>query len=60
MHMPNNVELEDLESYGAFGLLDAVDKFDPERDVKFETYATTRTASNNRWAQVRRLGTPEH
>jgi RNA polymerase sigma factor for flagellar operon FliA len=42
MHMPNNVELEDLESYGAFGLLDAVDKFDPERDVKFETYATTR------------------
>jgi RNA polymerase sigma factor for flagellar operon FliA len=42
MHMPSNVELEDLESYGAFGLLDAVDKFDPERDVKFETYATTR------------------
>lgn len=42
IHMPNNVELEDLESYGAFGLLDAIEKFDPQRDVKFETYATTR------------------
>ncbi len=42
MHMPSSVELEDLESYGAFGLLDAIDKFDPERDVKFETYATMR------------------
>jgi len=42
MHMPSNVEVEDLEGYGAFGLLDAIDKFDPERDVKFETYAVTR------------------
>lgn len=42
IHMPSNVELEDLESYGVFGLLDAVEKFEPERDIKFETYATTR------------------
>src|SRR5690554_5598290 len=42
MHMPSNVELDDLEGYGAFGLLDAVEKFDPNREIKFETYASTR------------------
>ncbi len=38
----NNVEFEDLVSYGIFGLLDAIDKFDPNRNVKFETYAYIR------------------
>jgi RNA polymerase sigma factor for flagellar operon FliA len=40
--LPQNIELEDLQSAGVFGLMDAVDGFDPERGVKFETYCTTR------------------
>ena len=40
--MPQNVEFEDLVSYGSFGLLDAIEKFDPEREIKFKTYAMTR------------------
>jgi RNA polymerase sigma factor for flagellar operon FliA len=42
MGMPSQVELDDLESYGLFGLLEAIDRFDPMRGVKFETYAVTR------------------
>lgn len=40
--MPSQVELDDLESYGLFGLLEAIERFDPGRGVKFETYAMTR------------------
>ena len=40
--LPNTVRLEDLMSAGVFGLLDAIDKYDLERDVKFETYCATR------------------
>jgi RNA polymerase sigma factor FliA len=40
--LPNSVEQGDLVSYGMFGLLDAIDKFDPERGFKFETYAIPR------------------
>lgn len=42
MGLPSQVELDDLESYGLFGLLEAIDRFDPARGVKFETYALTR------------------
>ncbi len=42
MGLPAQVELDDLESYGLFGLLEAIDRFDPGRGVKFETYALTR------------------
>lgn len=38
----NNVEYDDLVSYGIFGLIDAIDKFDYEKNVKFETYAQIR------------------
>lgn len=38
----NNIEFDDLVSYGIFGLLDAIDKFDPLRNVKFEIYAYIR------------------
>lgn len=41
MHLPNNVDREDLVSAGILGLIKAVDRFDPVRGVKFETYATT-------------------
>ena len=37
-----NVEYEDLVSYGIFGLIDAIDKFDCLKEVKFETYASLR------------------
>ncbi|MEW5693216.1 MAG: RNA polymerase sigma factor WhiG [Candidatus Hydrogenedentota bacterium] len=40
--MPPNVEFDDLVSYGIFGLIDAIDKFDPDRDIKFKTYAASR------------------
>jgi RNA polymerase sigma factor for flagellar operon FliA len=42
MYLGYNVEYEDLVSYGIFGLIDAIDKFDPGKDVKFETYASLR------------------
>ena len=42
MYLGYNVEYDDLVSYGIFGLIDAVDKFDPSKDVKFETYASLR------------------
>jgi len=38
----NNVEFDDLLSYGIFGLIDAIDKYDISRGVKFETYAQLR------------------
>jgi RNA polymerase sigma factor for flagellar operon FliA len=40
--MPATVEFDDLVSYGTFGLLDAIEKFDPEQNVKFKTYAVVR------------------
>ncbi|MDX1658791.1 MAG: RNA polymerase sigma factor WhiG [Nitriliruptorales bacterium] len=40
--MPPNVEHADLVSYGMFGLIDAIEKFDVEKGFKFETYAITR------------------
>jgi len=36
------VEFDDLVGYGVFGLIDAIDKYDPEKNVKFKTYAVTR------------------
>lgn len=42
MYLGYNVEYEDLVSYGVFGLIDAIDKFDVKKDVKFETYASLR------------------
>jgi RNA polymerase sigma factor for flagellar operon FliA len=42
MYLGHNVEYEDLCSYGIFGLIDAIDKFDLGMNVKFETYASLR------------------
>ncbi len=42
MYLGFNVEYDDLVSYGIFGLIDAIDKFDLMKDVKFETYASLR------------------
>ena len=42
MYLGYNVEYDDLVGYGVFGLIDAIDKFDTCKDVKFETYASLR------------------
>lgn len=40
--LPPNIEFADLVSYGVFGLIDAIEKYDPRRGIKFETYAIAR------------------
>jgi RNA polymerase sigma factor for flagellar operon FliA len=42
MYLGYNVEFDDLCGYGIFGLIDAIDKFDFSKNVKFETYASLR------------------
>ncbi len=40
--LPPQIELSDLINTGVLGLIDAIEKFDPSRDIKFETYAEFR------------------
>jgi RNA polymerase sigma factor FliA len=40
--LPAHVEESDLISYGLVGLISAIERFEPEREIKFETYAITR------------------
>ena len=40
--LPASIEFDDLVGFGQFGLLDAINKYDPEKNVKFKTYAVTR------------------
>jgi RNA polymerase sigma factor for flagellar operon FliA len=40
--LPDKVDVDDLVSAGVFGLMDAIDAFDPQRGVKFETYCCPR------------------
>ena len=42
IYLGYNVEYDDLVGYGIFGLIDAIDKFDYDKVVKFETYASLR------------------
>jgi len=42
IYFGSNVEYDDLVGYGVFGLIDAIDKFDISKKVKFETYASLR------------------
>lgn len=42
IYFGSNVEYDDLMGYGVFGLIDAIDKFDLSKGVKFETYASLR------------------
>ncbi|MFZ5814014.1 MAG: FliA/WhiG family RNA polymerase sigma factor [Bacillota bacterium] len=37
--LPSHVDQDDLEGHGCFGLIEAVQRFDPERGVRFETFA---------------------
>ena len=40
--LPKSVDVDDLAQEGNFGLMDAIEKFDPERGIKFKTYCSTR------------------
>lgn len=40
--LPGHVEEGDLVSYGLLGLINAIERFEPDRDIKFETYAISR------------------
>jgi len=40
--LPTHVEAADLISYGLIGLISAIERFEPDRDIKFETYAVPR------------------
>ncbi len=40
--LPPSVQQDDLISYGIFGLIDAIEKYDMDRNIKFETYAIAR------------------
>ncbi|GCE77470.1 RNA polymerase sigma factor WhiG [Cellulomonas biazotea] len=42
MRLPSTVEQADLVSYGMFGLIDAIEKYETDRAVKFESYASSR------------------
>ena len=56
--LPAHVEEADLISYGLIGLISAIERFDPEREIKFETYAIPRIAGRSstscgRWTGCR-------
>lgn len=40
MYLGDSCEFDDLVGYGVIGLIEALDNFDPSKDVKFETYAS--------------------
>jgi len=42
IHVPKNVEMDDLVGWGCIGLMDAVEKYDHTQDIKFSTYASIR------------------
>ncbi len=42
MRLPPHVDMDDLISSGVIGLIDAIDKFDPSRNIQFKTYAEFR------------------
>lgn len=42
MRLPNEVDVDDLVSAGVFGLMEAIESFDPARGVKFETFSSLR------------------
>src|SRR2546426_8848536 len=41
--LPAHVEEADLISYGLLGLISAIERYDPDREIKFETFAITRS-----------------
>ena len=54
--MPSHVDYSDLVSYGILGLIDAIEKFDPSRAIKFETYGVPRCAAPSSTSSARSTG----
>ncbi|MFW5782828.1 MAG: FliA/WhiG family RNA polymerase sigma factor [Candidatus Muiribacteriaceae bacterium] len=54
INLPASVDVNDLISYGIFGLLDAIEKFDSDKNVKFEYYAARRI-SGSIYDELRKL-----
>ena len=54
--LPQNIEQADLVSYGIFGLIDAIDKFDSDRGFKFETYAISASRAPSSTSSARSTG----
>src|SRR5947209_16342181 len=42
IHLPQVIDFEDVLAYGTLGLIQALDRYDPSRGVKFESYAVMR------------------
>jgi len=42
VHLPSHLDADDLVGYGLIGLIQSVDKFEPARKIRFETFAMTR------------------
>ena len=42
VRLPSHIDLDDLHNTGVIGLMDAIDKYDPEKNCKFKTYAEFR------------------
>ena len=55
--LPSHVEESDLISYGLLGLIGAIERFEPEREIKFETFAVAADQGrDHRRAALARLG----
>jgi RNA polymerase sigma factor for flagellar operon FliA len=39
VRLPSHIDLDDLHNTGVIGLMDAIDKYDPDKNCKFKTYA---------------------
>ena len=42
VRLPSHIDLDDLHNTGVIGLMDAIEKYDPEKNCKFKTYAEFR------------------
>jgi len=42
VRLPSHIDLDDLHNTGVIGLMDAIDKYDPDKNCKFKTYAEFR------------------
>jgi RNA polymerase sigma factor (sigma-70 family) len=56
--LPAHVDEGDLVSYGLLGLIGAIERYEPDRDVKFETYAIARIKARSSTSSARWTGCP--
>ena len=46
VRLPSHIDLDDLHNTGVIGLMDAIDKYNPEKNCKFKTYADQSSLSS--------------